>query len=305
MRRSHPKEHPRNDPEAGGNSNVPEHLAGGMRMISENDQDRRATTPHARHYQNEQKPFIEKSDYIKAHAVWISRRAQLVCKTLMPDRPTTQRGEHRLCLLRQNYCFSGFSEVFGPFARPAVFANGVKTSFVNLLSAGESLTFRRVGTLHNDEKSFTINLAMASKRILAYCGEATAAPPPAYACHWANARIGSLMPDRRDKWWTLSDGSSYAPIASEVTKAVAKLAIPLLKPHLTEQGLLELWASKTPGGFELPNLKYKSILLALQNRFDELPQAFQRMREISAGNLADTGTQEHIARLKERFSLPE
>jgi len=146
---------------------------------------------------------------------------------------------------------------------------------------------------------------MASKRILAYCGEATAAPPPDYACHWANTRIGSLMPDRRDKWWTLSDESSYAPIASEVTKAVAKLAIPLIKPHLTEQGLLELWASKTPGGFELPNLKYKSILLALQNRFDELPQAFQRMREISAGNLADTGTQEHIARLKERFSLPE
>ena len=176
---------------------------------------------------------------------------------------------------------------------------------MNLLSAGESLTFRRVGTLHNDEKSFTINLAMASKRILAYCGEATAAPPPAYACHWANTRIGSLMPDRRDKWWTLSDESSYAPIASEVTKAVAKLTIPLIKPHLTEQGLLELWASKTPGGFELPNLKYKSILLALQNRFDELPQAFQRMREISAGNLADTGTQEHIARLKERFSLPE
>src|SRR5437667_1984561 len=57
-------------------------------------------------------------------------------------------GKNRLCLLRQNYCFSGFSEVFGPFARPAVFANGVKTSFVNLLSAGESLTFRRVGTLH-------------------------------------------------------------------------------------------------------------------------------------------------------------
>jgi len=91
----YPKEHPRNDPEAGGNSNVPEHLAGGMPMISENDQDRRATTPHARHYQNEQKPFIEKSDYIKAHAVWISRRAQVVCKTLMPDRPTTQRGEHQ------------------------------------------------------------------------------------------------------------------------------------------------------------------------------------------------------------------
>jgi hypothetical protein len=146
---------------------------------------------------------------------------------------------------------------------------------------------------------------MASKRILAYFGEATTAPPPAYSCHWANTRIGSLISDGRDKWWTLSDESSYAPIASEVTKAVAELAIPLIKPRLTEQGLLELWASKTPGAFELPSLKYKSILLASQNRFDALPEVIQRMREISAGNLADTGTQEHIARLKKHFSLSD
>ena len=51
-------------------------------MISENDEDRRATTPHARHYQNEQDPFKEKGDYIKADTVRISRRAQLICKNL-------------------------------------------------------------------------------------------------------------------------------------------------------------------------------------------------------------------------------
>src|SRR5438132_11178484 len=98
---------------------------------------------------------------------------------------------------------------------------------------------------------------MASKRILAYCGEATAAPPPAYACHLANTRIGSLMPDRRDKWWTLSDESSYAPIASEVTKALPTLAIPLIKPHLTEQGYIEQSASNTPGGLEFPNHQHR------------------------------------------------
>ena len=51
-----------------------------------------------------------------------------------------------------------------------------------------------------DEKSFTINLAIASKRILEYEGKSTSAPPPSYACHWAEIRIGSLMPDRKDKW---------------------------------------------------------------------------------------------------------
>jgi hypothetical protein len=113
------------------------------------------------------------------------------------------------------------------------------------------------------------------------------------------------MLDRRDKWWTLSDESSYAPIASEVTKAVTELAIPLIKQHLTEDGLLGLFASKTPGAFELPSLKYKSILLALQGKFDALPEVFRRMGEISAGNLAEPYTQEHIIQLKKDFSFPD
>jgi hypothetical protein len=61
-----------------------------MPMISENDEDRRATTLHARHYQNEQEPFKEKSDQIKANAVRISRHAQLIRRSLMPERPTAQ-----------------------------------------------------------------------------------------------------------------------------------------------------------------------------------------------------------------------
>jgi hypothetical protein len=53
----YPKEHRRNDPEPNGNSNIPQRLADGMPLISDNDEDRRATTLHGRHYQNEQEPF--------------------------------------------------------------------------------------------------------------------------------------------------------------------------------------------------------------------------------------------------------
>jgi hypothetical protein len=153
------------------------------------------------------------------------------------------------------------------------------------------------------EKSFTINLAIASKRILEYEGKPTSAPPPSYACHWAEIRIGSLMPDRKDKWWKLSDEASYDLVEGEVRKALSGLAIPLIKPHLTEQGLLELWESKMPGSFEYPTLKCKSILLAQQHRFEELPAIFQRIREISRGNSAEPGAEEHIAKLKKHFSL--
>ncbi len=63
--------------------------------------------------------------------------------------------------------------------------------------------------------------------------------------------------------------------------------------------------SETIGGSSCQASEYKSILLASQNRFDALAEDIQRMREISGGNLADTETKEHIARLKKHFSLPD
>ena len=54
-----------------------------------------AAAPYPSHYQNEQEPFIENGGYIIAHAIRISRRAQLICKNLMHDRPTAQHGEHQ------------------------------------------------------------------------------------------------------------------------------------------------------------------------------------------------------------------
>ena len=86
----YPKEHRRNDPEPSGNSYIPQYLADGMPMFSENDEDRRAITPNARYHHNEQEPFKEKRDYIKEHAVRISRCTQLIYKNLMRYRPTAR-----------------------------------------------------------------------------------------------------------------------------------------------------------------------------------------------------------------------
>jgi len=54
------KEDCRNDPERRSDSNIPDHLADGLPTISQNEADRRATTPHAHHYKNKQEPFKKK-----------------------------------------------------------------------------------------------------------------------------------------------------------------------------------------------------------------------------------------------------
>lgn len=167
------------------------------------------------------------------------------------------------------------------------------------------INFQKSRYSAEDEKSFTVNLAIASKSILEYYGDRTNAPPPSYACHWGEIRIGSLMPEAKDKWWRLSGEASYASIEGEVSEVLSDLAIPLIKRHVTEKGLLELWECNLPGSFEYPTLKYKSILLAQQHRFEELPEILQRIREICRGSSAGAGAEEHIAKLKEHFALPE
>src|ERR1700731_1074393 len=82
----------RNYPKRRGDSNIPEHLADGMPSISQNHADRRATMPPPRHYKNEQEPLKEKREHIKAQAVRIRRRSQMICKTFSIERPAAQRG---------------------------------------------------------------------------------------------------------------------------------------------------------------------------------------------------------------------
>ncbi len=151
------------------------------------------------------------------------------------------------------------------------------------------------------QKRFTINVAIAAKRVLHFYDEPEDKSPLHYKCHW-EVRLGQLIPGSSDRWWTLSDEASYPPVTAEVKELIASLAVPVVKEHLTEETLLTLWG-KNVGGFEYPMLKHKAILLAERGRFTELPAVFERIREICRGGSAESGAEQHIAQVKERFSL--
>jgi Domain of unknown function (DUF4304) len=151
------------------------------------------------------------------------------------------------------------------------------------------------------QKRFTVNVAIAAKRVLRFYNEPDDKSPLHYKCHW-EARLGHLSHGSSDRWWTLSDEASYQPVFAEVKGLIADRAVPIVKDHLTEETLLTLWG-KNVGGFEYPMLKHKSILLAAQSKFTELPAVFERIREICRGGLAEPGAEQHIAQVRERFCL--
>jgi hypothetical protein len=144
-------------------------------------------------------------------------------------------------------------------------------------------------------------VAIAAKRILRYYGEPEQKAPLHYRCHW-EIRLGHLVPGDDDKWWALTDEASFEPVLTEVTELIVAKAVPVVKDHLTEEGLLSVWEEKV-GGFEYPMLKHKSILVAERGEFDKLPAIFERIREICRGGLAQPGAEQHIRSVRERYCL--
>jgi len=94
-------------------------------------------------------------------------------------------------------------------------------------------------SLHSsaNEKRFTVNLAIAAKRILRFGGETDQKPPLYYACHW-RIRIGNLVPGRGDRWWTLTDEASYKTALPEVEELIKGKAVPLVTNHLSMRDCL-------------------------------------------------------------------
>ena len=121
-----------------------------------------------------------------------------------------------------------------------------------------------------NEKKFTVNLAIAAKRILRFNDESEDKPPRYYASHWQN-RIGHLIHRESDRWWTLTDEASYEEVFAEAEQLIAGKAVSLIKSHLSEADLLALWDVNV-GGFEYPTLKCKSILLAERGELGALPE---------------------------------
>src|SRR5581483_2722290 len=128
-------------------------------------------------------------------------------------------------------------------------------------------------------KTFTVNAAVAVKRILTFYGEQIDKPPVYYAAHW-NERIGSLLPAYKDVWWMLSGEESYPPVLQAVSDAIEQFAIPAVRRLMSEDSLLEHWRGER-GGLEYLRLKHQSILLAERGQLTELGSIMFRILEIT------------------------
>lgn len=74
-------------------------------------------------------------------------------------------------------------------------------------------------------------------------------------------RIGTLLPDRKDKWWELTESSNIDSTAKELSELVAREAVPYIKSYLSTDALIRLWESgKSPGLTAVQRARFLSQL---------------------------------------------
>jgi hypothetical protein len=146
----------------------------------------------------------------------------------------------------------------------------------------------------SEETTFYVNVAASSKTWLGFEGKPADKAPPYYACDW-QWRVEHFASDKTIKSWNLRDESSFQATFCYLQRLFQEFVLPATKSMTTNAGLL-----KHTGGFEYPQLKTRTVILASTDQVDALRLTVATLIEKFGGTGAD-GIQEHLQLLRSRY----
>lgn len=124
------------------------------------------------------------------------------------------------------------------------------------------INFQKSQSNTKGEVRFTINLDIFSGAIRDFLegGKVNSAPKTG-GSHW-NKRIGFLLPEKKDYWWTITDATNIAALEKEITDIVSSIAIEEIRKNIVDENLIHQWKQAvSPGITEFQRLQYLAILM--------------------------------------------
>jgi hypothetical protein len=158
-----------------------------------------------------------------------------------------------------------FGEMISRFIFPPLKKMGYKkmgTSFyVSFEGNWGIIDFQQSQKSVSNQVTFSINIGIASKRILNFLGFDEKNNRPDIWDTQLRVRLGHLMPENNDIWWTLDQETSIDKLGQAISDLVIKYAIPAIQAYITDESLRDLWiAGKSPSLTEFQRLLYLSVL---------------------------------------------
>lgn len=144
---------------------------------------------------------------------------------------------------------------------------------------------------------FTIELGIASAKLFEFFGRKISGPPKIEDCHWRQ-RIGFLLPDHKDYWWTIKSWEEASGLIDPLTETLVTLAIPELNALQSDLALRDHWASGNSGGLtEVQRLITLSTLVKAYGPAETLPLLITEMKRLSEGRPYSSTVDLHIKKL--------
>jgi hypothetical protein len=183
--------------------------------------------------------------------------------------------------------------------RPLFKESGFRASSQNfILESAECwviVNFQRSRWADRDETTFYVNVAACSKRWLSFEGKPADKVPAYYSCDW-QWRVEHFGPDKKIQQWTLSDADSLRQTLAYLRHLFQEFVLPATRTMTTETELL-----KHTGGFEYPQLKTRSVILAETSQVSALKQTIDTLMEKFGSGVVAEGTREHLEALRSRY----
>lgn len=168
--------------------------------------------------------------------------------------------------MRPNDIFKEVHRESSQTLRKYGFSRSGQTNYLQREGNWGLINFQRSKDRRTDAVVFTINIGIASGRLLRFFPppkfrvEATS-KPDIWDCH-CQERLGDLLPAHRDTWWRINSETDIEPLVSEIRGYLIELAIPEINMYISDEALRDLWLTgKSPGLTKLQRLEYLSVLL--------------------------------------------
>lgn len=136
-----------------------------------------------------------------------------------------------------------------------------------------------------DAVVFTVNVGVVSERLARFFSIPLKPNqlPESSEWHWRR-RLGFLLPEGQDKWWTLRPSTRVEEVSHEMEGAL-ELALPEIERHLHDESLRDLWLTgRSPGLTEVQRLKNLTVLVKALGPEDRVAPILDELRRVSRAN---------------------
>jgi hypothetical protein len=146
------------------------------------------------------------------------------------------------------------------------------------------------------EVIFTVNLGIASSTLFDFYAKEVE-QPKIEDCHYQQ-RIGFLLPQNHDKWWTINSETDMDGLCVELKKILSEYAFIELERYSSNSALRDLWLSdKCPGLTDTQRLMNLTVLLKKNGPKDIFKEVLEGMRLTTENKPTAPTIERHIQKL--------